>query len=96
VKLWASSTLPARDTGVGADPTAGADEFVLSTLAFLFFVLGIGAAGAWILWRRQTFPKPHRRLLMELEAERDKPVTAQPPAEDHPWERQPDWWKKPD
>jgi hypothetical protein len=96
--VTAHLSIPGKTFGLASEHTEAADVFVLITLAFLFFVLGIGAASAWILWRRAHYPKPHRKLLMELEAEQTvpQPAAAEPPPEGDrsAWERDPDWWKK--
>ncbi|MGV3659261.1 MAG: hypothetical protein ACO1TE_03730 [Prosthecobacter sp.] len=87
------------------------DWFVLFTLGTLLFLLGSFAAWAWLIWRRTTRPKPHMRLLMELENDneaaenndtaatgRDERTTPQgeKPAPAAPWEQPADWWRKTD
>lgn len=73
------------------------DWFVLFTLATLWFLLGAFAASAWIIWRRTTRPKPHVRLLMELENSQEderEPAAADKASPAAPWEKPADWWKK--
>ena len=86
------------EAGIYAGDTAAMDWFVLATLGFLFFLLGCFATWAWVLWRRSHRPKPHMKLLMELEEEQERDRTShtqRTPAEPkEPWERPADWWKK--
>jgi hypothetical protein len=81
------------------------DAFVLSTLFFLWFLIGCLVLWAWLIWRRQKNPQPHQQLLMELEKEDDgvgdiSPPEAhpQPPMREEesaaPWEKPADWWRK--
>ncbi len=76
------------------------DLFALLTLGFLFFVLGVIATWAWMLWRRSVRPTPHEQLLMEIHhhdhdshEETPAPAADAPPAGE-PWEKSADWWKK--
>jgi hypothetical protein len=75
-----------------------ADAFVLSTLLILFFLLGIGLVSGCILWRRAHRPSPHRRLLMDLEAQGGVPgddlLSAEEGKPGAAWEKDADWWKK--
>jgi hypothetical protein len=85
--------------GAYAENTAAMDFFVLATLGCLFFLLGCFATWAWLLWRRSRRPKPHVKLLMELEAQdahepRPNQSRAQAGEAKEPWERPADWWKK--
>jgi hypothetical protein len=92
--LLADMTLPAKNFGLQSERTEAADTFVLITLAFLFFVLGIGLVSAWLLWRRQTRPQPHVQLMMELEQQHTIPQLSSTPNTLSPWEKDPDWWKQ--
>lgn len=107
--LLADMSIPGHDFGIHSDVAPGSEAFVAMTLGFLVFLFLGFAIGGWVLWRRERHPSPHRRLLMELEAEVDdqldldppeQPSTArdrpppQPKPEPNPWERDGDWWKK--
>jgi hypothetical protein len=96
--LIAHSASIGQNLGLSSEHIHAADVFVLLTLATLFFVLGVGATCAWILWRRAHFPKPHIRLLMEMEEEAKAQAVAATSKETqddmHPWEKDADWWKK--
>jgi hypothetical protein len=81
------------------------DAFVLSTLFFLWFLIGCFVVWAWLIWRRQKNPPPHQRLLMELEDDDARAAgdphpeaRPQPPLREEeqpaPWERPADWWRK--
>ena len=76
----------------------GMDWVVIIHIAMLFFVLGFFASWAWILWRRSHRPKPHIKLLMELEDDLRREQQAAGKSERQgatrqPWERDPDWWR---
>jgi hypothetical protein len=96
--MFANFVIPGKNFGLHSEETAGGDAFILITLAFLFFVLGIGVISAWILWKRQHHPLPHMQLLMEIEQEAQltAPVepTAQSGSSEQAWEKDPDWWRK--
>lgn len=85
--------------GAYAENTAAMDWFVLATLACWFFLLGCFATWAFLLWRRSARPKPHIKLIMELEeadhdASKPRPEAQVRNAEDkEAWERPADWWK---
>ena len=94
----------AQQPATGADQAnvvPASDAFVISTLCFLWFLIGCFVMWAFLLWRRQKTLPPHKKLLMELEAG-DHAPSASPPSdrgrEDHtppaPWEKPADWWKK--
>ncbi len=83
--------------------TAAMDLFVMINLAFLMFMLGFFACWAWLIWRRTTQPKPHIKLIMELEDElaQEEKSTAQRDSNPESgsesrasWEREADWWRK--
>jgi hypothetical protein len=100
MQLQADMSLPAKHFGLHSEGSAAADSFVLINLAFLFFVLGIGFVCAWLLWRRQTRPQPHVRLMMELAEEQSEPpkpasgkVVNQGSDSANDWEKDPEWWK---
>lgn len=79
------------------------DWFVITTVCCLFFLLGCLATMGVIIWRRTNRPKPHMRLLMELDEEPDEQVTTQktnngarsrPDRSREGWEKPGDWWQK--
>jgi hypothetical protein len=84
--------------GMHAENTDAMDLFVLATLACLFLMFGFFAGCGWAIWRRTMKPKPHMRLIMELQDEQtpsqEKPATQTPVEKPAPWERDSDWWKK--
>lgn len=94
--------LPRPEGGTAKIPREwmqASDWFVIFTLGTLLFLLGAFAAWAWIIWRRTTNPKPHVKLLMELEEEeREKHAAAsrEEPETKAPWEKSADWWKRAD
>ena len=97
--LLADIVLRDHPFGQGTEPAAGSDAFVLMTLGFLGFLFGAVVAAGIVLWRRQTRPEPHRRLLMEMEQQdsaQQASATTGGDAESarQPWEREADWWKK--
>jgi hypothetical protein len=92
--LLADMPRAATDFGVTSQQMDAVDIFVLINVAFLFFVLGIGAVCAWLLWRRKHHPKPHVRLLMELEDSDPLQPPSPPVSKQTPWEKDADWWKK--
>jgi hypothetical protein len=90
-------TWPASNNTAHSAP--GMDWVVIIHIAMLFFVLGFFACWAWILWRRCHHPKPHIKLLMELEEDlrREASISGKPDDEGkarEPWERDPDWWRR--
>lgn len=95
--MLANFVIPGKNFGLHSEETAGGDAFILITLAFLFFVLGVGVVSAYILWKRQHRPQPHRRLLMEIEQDQlQSSGTAPAPSGDSvkSWEKDADWWRK--
>jgi hypothetical protein len=99
MKALADIVPAGQSFGQMTERVAGLDEFVLTTLCFLGFLFGAFVAAAIVLWRRQAHPEPHRRLLMEMDEENDRPQTTiasggddEPPPRS--WEREADWWKK--
>lgn len=87
-----------RSYGSHIEMTEAMDMFALFTLGTLFFILGIIAAWAWMLWRRNNRPQPHEQLLMELHHDDDDEATpagdAPPSTAGEPWEREADWWRR--
>lgn len=69
-----------------------AEAFVLMTLAFFAGMVVAVACGAWVIYRRATKPKPHRKLLMEMQGDERHP--AMPAPQLRAWEREADWWKQ--
>lgn len=94
-----SSPPPGIDS---AKVVPASDAFVISTLCFLWFLIGCFVMWAFLLWRRQKkLPQRQTRL-----ADRHEGDILQPPSSvqslderpDHPsaapWEKPADWWKK--
>ena len=94
--LLADIVLPDHHFGQVTELAAGSEAFVLMTLGFLGFLFGAFVAAGIVLWRRQTHPEPHRRLLMEMEQQdsAQQASTAAGGDAGQPWEREADWWKK--
>lgn len=103
--LLADMTIPGHEFGIRSETAAGSEAFVATTLGFLVFLFLGFALGGWVLWRRERYPAPHQKLLMELEEEEEGPSDpgSQPtspgkhtPAKPQPkaWEREANWWQK--
>lgn len=99
MRLLADITIPGHHFGLKAESAPGSEAFVVMTLGFLVFLfIGFGV-GAYVLWRRERHPAPHRKLLMELadEASQERTTSREakaPNPDANPWERDADWWKQ--
>jgi hypothetical protein len=73
-----------------ASVRAGEAFALVTTGFFLGMVLAL-LLSAWVLHRRATRPKPHRKLMMEMEMEEEAEQELQTGRD---WERDADWWKR--
>ncbi len=86
-----------RTYGSHVDMTEAMDLFALFTLGCLFFILGVIATWAWMLWRRSTRPTPHEQLIAEmhhLDPDEPAPAAEARGNDGAAWERDADWWKR--
>jgi hypothetical protein len=77
------------------------DAFVISTLCFLWFLIGCFVMWAFLLWRRQKNLPQHstQPTADHGDAEWRQPSSVSSPDETEapspaPWEKPADWWKK--
>lgn len=99
MRLLADITIPGHHFGLKAESAPGSEAFVVMTLGFLVFLFVGFGIGAYVLWRRERHPAPHRKLLMELAEESSEERLAaneprKPEPDAKPWERDADWWKQ--
>ena len=99
MRLLADVIIPDQHFGLVSEVAPGSEAFVLFTLGLLAFLFGAFTAAAYVLWRREKHPAPHRRLLMELDEDHPLPPPKTAGHDDEsgaqqPWERKADWWKQ--